>query len=183
MECVNTGFDDIRRHQGARRVRLADLMELHKGKINIDVAKLIIADHFDVYLKKENPCSRTVCSHYDLDAREFMSQADRPKPFQPRGAINGKVCDSTMAKNMSFMGRYGNSCGTPFDKEIFCNEHREWGYLKQYLHDRPTEPWTKHEITDINNVIKGENISNGGSKTRKRRLFKKYRIKSIKRKI
>ena len=27
LECVNTGFDDIRRHQGARRVRLADLMD------------------------------------------------------------------------------------------------------------------------------------------------------------
>ena len=189
LECVNTGFDDIRRHQGSRRVRLADLMDLHKGKINIDVAKLIIADHYDVYLKKDNPCSRTVCSHYELDAREYMSQADRPKPFQPRGAINGKVCDSTMAKNMSFMGRYGNSCGTPFDKEIFCNEHREWAYLKPYLHDRPTEPWTKHEITDVNNAIKGEKgeniISTGGSKTRTRtrKLLKKYRIKSIKQKV
>ena len=30
LECVNTGFDDIRRHQGARRVRLEDLMDEHK---------------------------------------------------------------------------------------------------------------------------------------------------------
>jgi hypothetical protein len=142
LECTNSGFDDIRRHQGSRRVRLADLMEEHKGKINIQIAQQIISDHYDVYLNKDNPCSRTVCSHYDLDAREFMSQADRPKPYQPRGAINGKVCDSTMAKNMSFMGRYGNSCGIPFNKDMFCNQHREWGFLRPYLHDRPQQPWT-----------------------------------------
>jgi hypothetical protein len=142
LECTNSGFDDIRRHQGSRRVRLADLMEEHKGKIDVEVAKLIIADHYDVYLNKENPCSRTVCAHYDLDAREFMSQSDRPKPYQPRGAINGKVCDSTMAKNVSFYGRYGNSCGIPFNKENFCNQHREWGFLKPYLNDRPQQPWT-----------------------------------------
>lgn len=148
LECANTGFDDIRRHQGARRVRLADLMDLHKGKIDVEIAKQIIADHYDVYLNKVNPCSRTVCSHYELDAREFMSQADRPKPYQPRGAINGKVCDSTMAKNMSFVAIYGNSCGTPFYKDVFCSEHREWAYLQPYLHDRLRQPWVKFTTTD-----------------------------------
>jgi hypothetical protein len=148
LECTNSGFDDIRRHQGSRRVRLADLMEEHKGKINIEVAQQIISDHYDVYLNKDNPCSRTVCSHYDLDAREFMSQSDRPKPYQPRGAINGKVCDSTMAKKISFMGRYGNSCGIPFVKEMFCNQHREWAFLKPYLHDRPQQPWSLCIISD-----------------------------------
>jgi hypothetical protein len=29
-------------------------MDTHKGKINIAVAKEIIADHYDVYLKKED---------------------------------------------------------------------------------------------------------------------------------
>jgi len=148
LECSNTGFDDIRRHQGSRRVRLADLMDQHKGKINIEVAKIIIADHYDVYLKKDNPCSRTVCSHYELDAREYMSQADRPKPFQPRGALNGKVCDSTSAKNMTFIGRNGTSCGRPFMKDKFCKEHREWAYLQPYLHDRPRQPWTRLTIRE-----------------------------------
>ena len=41
LECVNTGFDDIRRHQGARRVRLADLMDTWKGKINIEIHFII----------------------------------------------------------------------------------------------------------------------------------------------
>jgi hypothetical protein len=148
LECVNTGFDDLRRHQGARRVRLADLMDKHKGKLDIKAAQEIIADHYDVYLKKENPCSRTCCSHYELDAREYMSDPSRPKPFQPRGALDGNVCDTTMAKAMSFSLRWGNSCGIPFDKNKFCDEHREWDYLRPYLDDRPQQPWTTFTITN-----------------------------------
>jgi hypothetical protein len=147
LECVNTGFDDIRRHQGARRVRLDDLMDQYKGKINIDIAKKIISDHYDVYLNKENPCSRTVCSHYDLDAREYMSDPSRPKPYSPHGALDGNVCDTTMAKNMSFLLRWGNSCGIPFDKNKFCDEHRQWAYLRDYLDDRPQQSWTVFSIT------------------------------------
>ena len=148
LECVNSGFDDIRRHQGARRVRLEELMDEHKGKINMDIAHKIISDHYDIYLHKENPCSRTVCSHYDMDAREYMSDPTRPKPYQPRGALDGNACDTTMAKNMSFSLRWGNSCGIPFDKNKFCNEHREWAYLREYLRDRPQQPWTTFTITN-----------------------------------
>ena len=153
LECANTGFDDIRRHQGARRVRLADLMSEKKGKIDIKAAQEIIADHYDVYLNKENPCSRTCCSHYELDAREYMSDPSRPKPYQPRGALDGNVCDTTMAKAMSFSLRWGCSCGIPFDKAKFCDEHREWAFLEPYLEDRPQQPWTDFGIT---NTISGK---------------------------
>ena len=148
LECVNTGIDDIRRHQGARKVRLNDLMSEHKGNINIEIAKQIISDHYDVYLNKENPCSRTCCSHYELDAREFMSDPSRPKPFQPRGALDGNVIDTRMAKNMSFELRWGNSCGMPFDAKKFCSENRVWDYLVKYLYDRPQQPWTTFKITN-----------------------------------
>jgi hypothetical protein len=147
LECSNSGFYDIRRHQGARLVRLGDLMDEHKGKLNIEVAKKIIADHYDVYLKKEeNPCSRTICSHYDLDAREYMSQEHRPKPFAPHGAVDGIVCDTKMAKNMSFCGRFGNSCGIPFIAQQFFKEHRQYEKFAPYVHDRPSQPWTDFVI-------------------------------------
>jgi hypothetical protein len=155
LEVVNSGFYDIRRHQGARMVRLGDLMDEHKGKLDIEVAKKIIADHYDVYLKKEdNPCSRTVCSHYDLDAREYMSQSDRPKPYAPHGAVDGIVCDSTLAKKMSFIGRWGNSCGTPFSKEEFCQKNKQYKKFCPYLKDRPSEPWTEFTITGKDNKTK-----------------------------
>lgn len=175
LECSNTGFDDIRRHQGARRVRLNDLMDNLKGKINIEVAKDIISDHYDVYLKKENPCSRTCCSHYEMDAREYMSDPSRPKPFQPRGALDGNVCDTTLAKAMSLCLRWGNSCGIPFDKNKFCDEHREWEFLKPYLEDRPQQPWTIFGVTNKysnnkthTNKININNINKKKGKTKRR---------------
>jgi len=148
LESSNTGWNDLRRHQGARRVRLNDLMDIHKGDIDTYVAKEILSDHYDQYLCKTNPCSRTICSHYELDAREFMSDPSRPKPYQPRGAIDGNVCDSNMAKNMSFELRYGNSCGIPFLKDKFCDENRIWEDQRPYLHDRVQQPWTVFSITD-----------------------------------
>ena len=155
LECENTGFYDIRRHQGARYVRLSDLMDKHKGKLNIEVAKEIIADHYDVYLLKEdNPCSRTVCSHYELDAREYMCQADRPKPFSLHGACDGCVMDTKMAKKMSFSGRFGNSCGTPFKADEFFKKHRQWEIFKPYIKDRPSAPWTDFAISDKSNTSK-----------------------------
>jgi hypothetical protein len=149
LECVNTGYDDIRRHQGARRVRLTQFMEQYKGKLDLHCAEEILADHFDVYLNKINPCSRTCCSHYELDERAFMSQADRPKPFQPRGALDGIVCDSTMAKKMSLVARWGASCGTPFDAAAFAQQHIQWRDQAPYLKDRPSQPWTTFTANDI----------------------------------
>jgi hypothetical protein len=141
LECINTGYDDIRRHQGARRVRLTQFMEQYKGKLDVKLGEEILADHYDVYLNKINPSSRTCCGHYELDDRAFMSQADRPKPFQPRGALDGIVCDTTLAKQMSLRARWGSSCGTPFDATAFFQQHIQWRPQEPYLKNRPNEPW------------------------------------------
>jgi len=147
LECGNTGYNDIRRHQGARRVRLTQLMAKHKGKIDLNIGQEILADHYDVYLNKINPCSRTCCSHYELDDRAFMSQADRPLPYQPRGALDGIVCDTTLAKKMSLVARWGSSCGIPFDKTKFCTQNIQWNPQEPYLHDRSQQPWTEFTST------------------------------------
>ncbi len=141
LECSNTGYADIRRHQGARQVRLTELMKKYYGRIDANIAKRILADHYDVYLHKINPSSRTIDGHYELDPRYYMSQLGRPLPFQPRGAVDGKVIDSRMARHMSFWARWGNSSGMPFDAEKFLKEHIQWDYLKGYLESRPSEPW------------------------------------------
>jgi hypothetical protein len=171
LEVQNSGFYDIRRHQGARLVRLGELMDEHKGKLNIDIAKKIIADHYDVYLLKENnPCSRTVCSHYDLDAREYMSQANRPYPYAPHGALDGIVCDTKLAKNMSFIARYGNSCGIPFRKDEFFKKHRQWEKFQPYVHDRLSQLWTEFSVNkqaaNRPNIKTKKNKKNKGKQTK-----------------
>jgi len=171
LECNNSGMYDIRRHQGARQVRLEELMDKHKGKINIEIAKEIIADHYDVYLlKDDNPCSRTVCSHYDLDAREYMSQEGRPKPFAPHGAVDGFVMDSELTKKMTFVGRFGNSCGIAFDKNKYCDKHIQWNIFRPYLNDRPSQPWCEFSMTDYFTKNKGKS---------KRLLIKKNKTKKL----
>ncbi|MBP1928231.1 hypothetical protein J2741_000778 [Methanolinea mesophila] len=143
LECENSGFADIRRHQGARQVRLTQLMEDHYGKLDCERAKAILADHHDVYLGRDNPCSRTVDGHYELDSRDVMSQSGRPLPFQPRGTVDGKVIDSSLAADWSFLARWGNSSGMPFNAGEFIDRHIQWRHLDGYLMDRPERPWVK----------------------------------------
>ena len=142
LECSNTGYNDIRRHNGSRRVRLTQFMEQYKGKIDRHIGEEILADHYDVYLNKINPCSRTCCSHYDLDDRAFVSDPTRPLPYQPRGALDGIVSDSTLAKKMGLSARWGSSCGLPFDAKDFCRRNIQWAQQEPYLKDRPYQPWT-----------------------------------------
>lgn len=168
LECVNDGFYDIRRHSGARRVRLEELIKKYttNGKlISVSDAAEMISDHYDVYLGKINMCSRTVCSHYDLDKREYMSQADRPLPNQPRGSMDGKICSSELCRNMQFIARWGNACGTAFDKTQFCNENAQWADQRAYLENRPEQAWAVcsevniyKKIGQIANAIKKYNF-------------------------
>ena len=142
LECSDSGYADIRR-QGARQVRLTQLINKHRRAIDVKIGQKILADHYDVYLKKENnPCSRTVDGHCELDSQEYVSQPGRPIPFQPRGTVDGKVIDNDIAKNLGFWARWGNSCGMPFEAEKFLRKHPQWNRLEGYLKDRPTQPWT-----------------------------------------
>jgi len=176
LECRAQGFLDIRRHQGARHVRLQQLIDQYKGKIDIDIAKTILGDHYDVYLNKENPCSRTVDSHYELDDRAFMSQSDRPKPFQPRGAVDGKCVDSVTAEKMGFHAKWGSSGSIPFYTDKFIKDNPIWSYLKDYLLDRPNQPWTLFHFNEKDISKKSQTLKKNrkskkpGKKTRKRSL-------------
>jgi hypothetical protein len=98
-----------------------------------------------------------------------MSDQSRPKPFQPRGALDGNVVDTAMAKAMSFSLRWGNSCGMPFNARKFCSENRVWDYLLPYLHDRPQQQWTTFRITNVN--TRGKTIKD--RKSKKSNTFKR----------
>jgi hypothetical protein len=160
LECSNDGFFDIRRHSGARRVTLNEkIKEYTEGakRISIAEAQLIISNHYDLYLEKDNPCSRSICAHYDFDKREYMSQEGRPKPYQPKGAVDAKICTSSLCNKMQFMARWGNACGTDFKKDEFCNLHREWEYQRAYLEDRLRKPWVV--CTEVNIAKRGYDLS------------------------
>lgn len=140
LECINTEYNDIRGN-GSRRVRWKQLMEIYYGKIDIEKGKLMLEDHYDVYLGRNYPSNRTICGHSDVDPFEYTGMSG-DKPYNPGGAIDGKVVTSEMAGVFSFWGRFGRSCDIPFCVEDFVKEHPQWEWQRDLLYDRPTQPWT-----------------------------------------
>ena len=130
---------DIRESSVARRVRWKQLMSQYAGKIDLAIAKSFEADHYDAFLKKTRPGSRSLCAHGELD-REVPGNRD---PFRPGGTFDAKVVDSTLARNMSFDARWGSACGRAFDAAKFLAAHPQFEWMRDILKNRPAEPWTQ----------------------------------------
>ena len=132
---------EIKASSVARRVRWKQLMKEYAGRIDVERAKLFLADHYDVYLQKENPGSRTLCGHCE---NELQAGPGWPGATQyPAGAYDAKVVDSTMAKQMSFAARWGSPCGTPFDAVKFLEQHPQFEWMAGILKSRPSQPWAE----------------------------------------
>ncbi len=143
LECDLQGYNDIRKHTGAKRVRILKLIEKYKGKIDVNIAKKIMSDHYDIYHKKNQPTANTICAHFDEDPRYSMRAelANHLDPFTPAGAFDCKITTSDMTKNMKFIAHFGRACDKPFKADKFFKEHPQWNWQKGYLLDRPKQPW------------------------------------------
>ncbi len=122
----------------SRRVRWKQLMKENVGKIDLKLGEKFESDHYDTYLNTTNPNGRTLCSHQELDSD---NQAIGDDPFSPDGTVDGKVIDSKMAKQMSFIARWGTACGMPFNAKSFLKAHPQYEWMDGLLKDRPTQPW------------------------------------------
>lgn len=142
LETKDKSYLDVRTPAGARRVRLTQLMNEHKGALDINVAQAMLADHYDVYLEQEQPGWRTIDGHTELDPMLYVSGLSGRPAFDAHGAVDGKVMDSVMAADLSMSARWGNSSGLPFVAADYLAAHPQFDYLDGYLHDRPTQPWT-----------------------------------------
>jgi hypothetical protein len=143
-ETAGGSYDDIRTFNVARRERWKQLMKQYDGKIDIRVAKQMLADHYDMYLEKENPCHRTICGHGELDDGR-AGGSSRPA-YYPSGAIDGKVVDAGMAKDWQFWAKWGSSCDRNFVAQEFLEKHTQFDWMAGYLKDLPPQPWTVFPI-------------------------------------
>ncbi len=123
----------------ARRVRWKQLMTQNAGKISLELGKKFEAEHFDTYRNKVQPGGRGLCCHGELEKDNCGWPSS---PYYPAGTMDGKVIDSKMAKNMSFSARWGSACGMPFDAKKFLSGHPQYDWMKEVLHDRPSQNWT-----------------------------------------
>jgi len=136
---THTKETNIKNANIARRVRWKQLMQENARKVNLELAEEFESDHFDTYFNTSKPDGRTLCLHDEIDPQYSDIEYD---PFNPDGTLDGKVLDSKMAKQMSFVARWGAACGTPFDAKKFLELHPQYDWMNGLLKDRPTQPWT-----------------------------------------
>jgi hypothetical protein len=134
-----SGWRDITTSIGNRRVQLEKLTEKYRGRIDTDVIKRILADHYDNHLGKSSPNTRTVCKHGYADEGEGGATI----PHKPVGAYDTKITDSSLAKRMSFLAHWGPPCGTPFIVREHMKKHPEWKDWAEYLVDFPRRGWVE----------------------------------------
>jgi hypothetical protein len=132
--------DDPSNSPNARRKRWEQLMQEHRGRIDVEIAKRFLADHVDATTGTVNPSSHTLCGHVDLDARG-APEWEWP-PYFPAGASQSKATDSRLAGALSFWACYGHACGEPFRADPFLAAHSDFQWLKPFLKDLPAKPWT-----------------------------------------
>ena len=123
-----------------RRVRGEQLLQEWRGKIDVARAEQFLADHYDTFLKQEQPNEHTLCGHLEVSPRgEPIWECG---PYSPEGAVQGKVIDSRLARALSFRARYGHPCGIDFLAEAFLKAHPEYAWQALLLRDMKAGPWT-----------------------------------------
>jgi len=137
-----TTFDTtiVNSSPNARKVRWNEIMKEYKGKIDIEAAKNFMGDHYDAVNKKEEASTLTLCGHGETDAGGVACW-DEP-PFYPAGAVQGKATDGTLAADMKLWAIMGHPCGEAFIAADFLAKHPEFNFMKDYLRDMPSQPWS-----------------------------------------
>ena len=135
LETNDSTHDNVESMSGARNIRLDYLLnDKYYGKLDTKIAKQIMCDHYDVMLHKENPSSRTICRHCELD---------ETCDYNPKGCTDAKVTDSSMARTMDFHGRFGSGCGRVFKVSPFIKarpEYKKWGAV---MRDIKKHDWVR----------------------------------------
>ncbi|MGH9326708.1 MAG: C45 family autoproteolytic acyltransferase/hydrolase [Terriglobia bacterium] len=131
---------DLSSSPNARRVRWEQLMREHKGQIDVSLGQQFLADHYDTWQKKVQPDSRTLCGHGDLSSTGEKSWGW--PPYNPAGAVTGKVTDSRMTAALTFVARRGHPCGEDFRVQPFLKAHSQYDWQEPLLRDMLAGPWT-----------------------------------------
>jgi hypothetical protein len=121
---------------GARNLRMEYLLfDKYRGELDKNNAKKILADHYDVSRSKYRMGKMNICKHTELEWQNKDTKNDTNKETNKeiknerrdlkgtigslKGATDGKVIDSAMAKKMQFECRMGSSCGRVFRRSDY----------------------------------------------------------------
>ena len=136
-ETTDKDFLNMEKSSGARNFRLNYLLnEKYYGKLNMNNARTVISDHYDVFLNKKIQNSRTICKHSENDVGKFTG-----KSHYPFGCTDGKVVNTSLARKLKFIARFGSSCGRKFDASEHIRKYPQYKDWSDYLADFPVYPW------------------------------------------
>ena len=124
---------------GARHLRMEYLLfDKYRGKLDTTNAKKILADHYDVSENRYKMGKMNICKHAELEIQEPNKKEGSKGNVVPlKGATDGKVIDSSMARRMQFEGRMGSPCGRIFRRS-------DYGLPPSApILDMPRHKWTK----------------------------------------
>jgi hypothetical protein len=124
----------------ARRARWEQLMVEHKGKIDVELAKKMESDSFDVIEKRIGPDERSLCGCVDLSPRG-IPEWDWGK-YYPGGTVQAKAMDSPMIGRMRLWAAMGHPCAPDFVAADFLRRHPEYDWMRVLLRDMKTQSWT-----------------------------------------
>jgi len=136
--------NDTSTSPNARKKRMEQLVQVDlKGKIDLETAKQIEADHVDANAGKSAKNRCVICGHIDQDA---AGCAEWSLPaYYPMGAVQGKVTTAALAANMQLWAHMGHPCGEDFVGAPFYKAHPEFAWMGKYLTDMKSYPWTIFE--------------------------------------
>ena len=154
--------DNASSSPNARHVRWDQLINENKGKIDTNLAEVFLSDHYDAFTKQTGPNLRTLCGHGESSSEG--EPAWDVKPYDPSGAVQGKVIDSRMAEAMTFTGRIGHPCGTDFDAAKFLSAHHDYSWESPIMQDMDTGPWTQFRIGEHAAPLAAAPASTSGGK-------------------
>ncbi|MEM4058522.1 MAG: hypothetical protein QXZ12_07355 [Thermoplasmata archaeon] len=107
--------------------------------LNTEKAKMILQDHFDIFINGEKPGKNSICEHREIDER--LDVFDKKPPFFPTGFIDGKLTTGLFALSGKGFFKWGKPCGDSFKSSNFKSKHPEHAIYFDYLEDIISGPW------------------------------------------
>jgi hypothetical protein len=143
LTAAETKFDVKNKENSpnARRARWEQLVSETKGRIDVEAAKRLETDAFDVIDGKEGANERTLCGCVERSPRG-VPEWEWGKYF-PGGTVQVKVIDGSHAGRMEFWAALGHPCGPDFLADDFLKQHPEYDWMRGLLRDLKAGPWTR----------------------------------------
>ncbi len=135
--------DDKDNSPNARKVRLLQLIDQFKGKLDVETGKKIEGDRYDALQNKEANNRCVISGHVDEDKKGCPEWSE--PPYFPMGAVQSKVTTAALAGNMQLWAHMGHPDGQDFKAAPFFKLHPEYKYQAVYLRDMKAYDWTLFE--------------------------------------